>query len=108
MYGAVHCVRVPSIALLDSGTAYVRTRVTKCIHLPKITKWEDKRAGADLELCDGLLHVGGSVLAEIDEADVAQLVPIVHHGRGVHRRQLQLLPLQPHLPSTISQCQATA
>ncbi len=52
---------------------------------------------AYLQASDCLFHVRCCVLAEIDEADVAQLVAVVIHGRGVDRAQLQLLPLQPHL-----------
>ena len=47
-----------------------------------------------LELLHRVLHIQRSVLAEVDQADVAQLVPVVGHSGGVHRAQLQLLPLQ--------------
>ena len=52
---------------------------------------------ACLELLHSVLHVKGGVLAEVHKADVAQLVPIMVHSSGVHRAQLQLLPLEIHL-----------
>jgi hypothetical protein len=52
---------------------------------------------ACLELLHSVLHVEGGVLAEVHEADVAQLVPVMVHSSGVHRAQLQLLPLEVHL-----------
>ena len=58
---------------------------------------ERGRAVACLELLHGMLHVQRSVLPKVDEADVAELVPVVVHSRGVHRAELQLLPLQIHL-----------
>lgn len=44
-----------------------------------------RRHWAHLELGDSLLHVIGGMLAEVDEADVAQLVAVMLHGCGVHR-----------------------
>ena len=61
--------------------------------------YKQAKAGACLQLLHGMLHVQGGVLAEIDQPDVAQLVPVMVHCRGVHRAQLQLLPLQVDLCS---------
>ena len=50
--------------------------------------------GGYLEARDGLAHVSGGVLREVDEADVAQRVAVALEGGGVHGAHLQPLPLQ--------------
>lgn len=50
-----------------------------------------------LQVCNGMPHLRGSLLAEVDQADVAcHMVPMLH-GCAKDRIQFQLLTLQLHL-----------
>lgn len=50
-----------------------------------------------LQICNGMSHLWGSLLAEVDQADVAcHMVPMLH-GCAKDRVQFQLLTLQLHL-----------
>lgn len=66
-------------------------------HCCAVSKHCGSILGAHLQAGDSLLHVSCSVLAEVDQADVAKLVAVMVHGCGVDWAQLKLLPLQLHL-----------
>ena len=50
-----------------------------------------------LQICNGMSHLWGSLLAEVDQADVTCHMVPMPHGCAEHRVQFQLLSLQLHL-----------
>ena len=50
-----------------------------------------------LQVCNGMSHLWGSLLAEVDQADVTCHMVPMWHGCAEHWVQFQLLSLQLHL-----------